>query len=432
MNPRVAPLVRVVGGLSLALLCVQAGLQQHAGEQAEERAPTLEDLVRLPEQAPTPPEPARAALAPLPRFDVPSVHPIPVSCGAACGGFTATSGLFWGSADLPALHVSAPSPDDAAAARGADVPLAFAQAAAHAAVHTTVQAAPPASPDAAPQEPAWPALPPLPSAPGGRGVEPVVAALFEPDLTPPTDTEVATTTTDPQAEGMRPMAGPLEAHPTPEGADPSAAADPPASVGAPFKRSHQPGDKASGRPPAPLAQPPVDHPYAPQRVPANAPGPDGSGPQEPGPGSDHLPSQWPHQSPNQSPDQWPHQSPNQFPNHFPSHSPGQPTVFPGQPGHFPGQVPDDLPSPVPDWLAPSQDPAGLTPTLPLLEDRSVPDRVARGDPPDPLLSPGFDPVALPSDLADPALVTEPGALALLAIAALGLAAARRTRRPTGC
>ena len=384
MNLRTAPVVRVVGGLSLLLLCIQVGLQQNAVEWPEAPPPSLEDVAAVLDDAA--PAARRLAAAPAPSTAPPAGFGLPASCGSSCGGVPAPVELSWGTGHAAAVAVPAPPADEAPPARGADVAVAFAQAAAQSTV------------PAMPEERSWPTSPGLPARPGTPSVQPVVSALFDPDpaqpLQPATD-PVLPAATPPQADGTTPMAVPLDADALPEGAHAP-------SPGAPFKRSGQPGDKAGGRAPVPLAAPPVFHPYG---TPGGSTGGGGTAPGPTGQASADAPGQ---------------------PGAASDPGPGQPpTEFPGLPVEFPGHVPADLPDPAPGWLTPS-----LPPTLPLLEDPSVPDRVAAGEPQpgdNPLLTPRLEPVALPGDVLAAAVVSEPGALALLALAAMGLVA---TRRPT--
>jgi hypothetical protein len=212
-----------------------------------------------------------------------------------------------------------------------------------------------------------PSFPALPPAPGGTPeIEPAVTALFE-----PTSVEPIVTAGAPDAETLPdavvPHAGSRPAHPY----EPQAAPEGPASS-TPFKRGggHTP-DKPEGRADAPL--------------PGN--GPVSSTPPADGP-----------------------RTPNPSPTEFPGHSPN-PGPTPGGPN---------------DWLPPVNPPGPLTwpqdPLVPLLPD--PPDDIANLPlgPDDPLDA------GLPNDLVVVAAVPEPSGLALLAIAALGLAGIGRTRR----
>jgi hypothetical protein len=245
MNPRIAPLVRVVGGLSLALLCVLLGLQQNAGEWAEGPPPTLEDVAAMLDEASTSTtSPLAPAPAAVPLSAPTAVYPALASCGPSCSGVAAPVELSWGTGHVAAARVSAPAEEDTPPARGADVAIAFAQAAAQS-----------AAPAAGPSEPSWPTPPVAPTPPGSGWLQPVVSALFDADPSPPTPTATGPTlptATPPQGTGSTPTAVPLTAQPTPESFVPSATAAP-TGPGAPSKRHRQPGEKANGSTPAPLA-----------------------------------------------------------------------------------------------------------------------------------------------------------------------------------
>ena len=394
MNPQAGPLVRVVGGVSLVLLCVQVGLRLNAPEWEESPPATFDDLAAtVADASPEAPRPAAQPSA-TPSRAVPAVYgAFPAAgCGASCGLHIAAPAEFpWGTGPVATALVTAPPVDELPPARGADVAVAFAQAAAWSA---------PA--DAVPQERPWPAPPVLPTRPGGTWLEPVVSALFDPDPAQPLQPATpAVQPTEAQSDPTTPRAVPLDT----AGMEPAA---PLASAGAPFKRDGQlPADKASGRAPVPLAAPPVT--YGPRGisdggggpVPTREDSPSSLGPDDAGNGPGNAP-----------------------PDNAPDGGPGLPTVFPG-PDDFPGRVPNPLPDRAPEWVAPRQ-----PTTLPLLHDPKVPERVATGEPQpgdDPLLTPRFEPVALPADAVGATAVSEPGALALLAIAAMALAASRRTR-----
>lgn len=387
MNPRTAPLVRVVGGLSLALLCVLLGLQQNASEWAEAPAPSPEDVSPVLDEAisitPAAPAPAPAA---VPLSAPTAAHPALASCGPSCSGVAAPVELSWGTGHVAAARVSAPAEEEAPPARGADVAIAFAQAAAQS-----------AAPAAGPSEPSWPAPPVVPTPPGSGWLQPVVSALFDAD--PPAPTPTATdptlpTASPPQGTGTTPTAVPLTAQPTPEGFVPSATAAP-TGPGVPSKRHRQPGDKANGSTPAPLAA-------------ASVPARGGTGQ---GGGSD--------------PD--------------PSDQPFTDTPSTATSGQGPGQPFSQAPDHVPAWVPPVSGP-GLgpvdnnpqpgvpSPWAPLLSDPPLVDRVAAPQPrAEDLLIPNLEPTASPLEAVVAAVVAEPGSLALLALAALGMAGLQRQR-----
>ena len=396
MTLRTAPIVRVLGGISLAVLCVHLAMQQTSGQWNESPPPTAEEAGAVPDEAPS--TATRPAAPAAPAQSAPSaVDSALASCGSSCGGAAAAPvELSWGAGQVAAARVSAAPVEDTPPARGADVAVAFAQTAAQSAM-----------PAAAPGERGWPSQPAVSTPPGNSGwLEPVVSALLEPDPAPPTPTGTDTPLpTPPQGEATTPMAVPLVAQPTPAGVDPwSPIATPITPAGAPFKRTGQPGDKAGGRAPAPLAGAPVFHPYLPAR------GQGGQGGE--GGGEDPSPSGLPF-----------------------ADTPSSDAPFTDSPGRAPADVPSSVPDWVPAVSGPGQAPVfGHTPLpgapapwVPLLSDPPLVDRVAAGPRarPEDLLTPALEPAATPLDAVVAAVVTEPGSLALLAIAALGLAGLQR-------
>jgi hypothetical protein len=209
-----------------------------------------------------------------------------------------------------------------------------------------------------------------PSRPSGAGtpwIEPTITALLEPESVEPIVTAGA-----PDAEAtpdaVVPHAGSTPARPF----DPLATPEGP-DTSTPFKRGGHTPDKPEGRAAAPL------------------------------PGNEPVPSRPPAGGP-------PYPNPS-------------PTVFPGDapnPGPTPG-------GPL-DWPAPVNPPGPLTwpqqnPLLPLLPDPPLDDIANPPLGPDDTLD-----ARLPNDLVVVAAVSEPSSLALLAIAAMGLAGIGRTRR----
>lgn len=287
-----------------------------------------------------------------------------------CQSLLTSDGLFAGSDPVPSVAVSGEGLGDQAG-QGGGIRVALAGSS-HPSGATSAAADGPDS--------FTPAFPALPSAPGTPEFEPAVTALFE-----PTSVEPIVTAGAPEAETLPdavvPHAGSRPAHPY----EPQAMPEGPATS-TPFKRGggHTP-DKPEGRAAAPL--------------PSNGPVtslPPAGGP----PDTNPAPTEWPGDGPNPGP------------------TPGGPQ----------------------DWLAPMTPPgpltwapnprspdSGSTPPNPLphlFDPEPILDRIVNPPP-----GPG-DPVdaALPNDLVVVAAVPEPSSLALLAIAALGLAGIGRTRR----
>lgn len=384
MNPRTAPLVRVLGGLSLALLCVHTGLQQNASESEGAPPPTLDDFATVLEEAPA--AAPRAKTLALTALPAPSALGSGfVSCGTSCAGVAAPVELSWGTGHVAAAPVSAPVMEEMPPARGADVAIAFAQAA--------VQSVAPAE---TPTERWWPTPPAVSPPPAPGWLAPVVSALFEPDPAQPLHTGSGhTQPTAPPPNGTSPMAVPLSADPTPEGFNPSTNPS-----GTPFKRTRQPGDKANGPAPAPLVAGPVAYPNQP------AGGGQGNGGDHPEDNDDETPA---NTTPvNTTPVNTPDNGPGQASDHVPAWVP--PVSGPGL-----GPV-DNGPQPgVPAPWAPLV-------TAPLV------DRVANPQPrAEDLLVPPLESVTSPLQAVVVAAVAEPGGLALLSLAALGLAGLQRRR-----
>lgn len=388
MNPRTAPLVRIVGGLSLALLCALLGLQQDAGEWAETPAPEDASLSPVLDDASSITPAALPAPAAVPLPAPAAVYPAPASCGPSCSGVAAPVELSWGTGHVAAARVSAPAEEEAPPARGADVAIAFAQAAAQS-----------AAPAAAPSESRWPTPPVTPTPPASGWLEPVVSALFHADPAPPTPmvTDPALpAATPPQGTGTTPTAVPLAAQPTPEAFVPSSVTSAPIDpAGAPAKRPRKPGEKATGSAPAPLAAAPVP-----------ARGGTGQGGETDPNASDPPFTEAP-----------PIDSPGQ--------GPGQPFI--DAPGHVPAWVPP-VSGPGLGPVDNNPQPGVPSPWAPLLNDPPLVDRVAAPQPrAEDLLVPNVEPAASPLQAVVAAAVAEPGSLVLLALAALGLAALQRQR-----
>ena len=278
-----------------------------------------------------------------------------------------SDGLFAGSDHVPSVAVSAEGLGDHAAESGGSIRVALAGSS-HSSGATSAAADGPGS--------FAPAFPALPSAPGTPEIEPAVTALFE-----PTSVEPIVTAGAPDAETLPdavvPHAGTAPAHPD----DPQATPEGPATS-APFKRGGHTPDKPEGRAAAPL----------PGNVPVSS-GPPAGGPSLPH--DDGL--------------------------RAPFERPGDAPVTGQTPG---GPLDDPLP-----WQPPVIPPGPLTwppmnPTLPLFDPSPVLDRIANPPTgPDDTLDD-----VLPNDLVVVAAVPEPSSLALLALAALGLAGIGRTRR----
>jgi hypothetical protein len=295
----------------------------------------------------------------------------------------------WGSGHARAALISAPPTDDAPAPRGADVVLAFAQAAAQ-----PVTAAP------APSGGSWAATPITPMRPGGLWIEPVVSALLDPDPPlQPSNPQTPLAATEPLGEGTTTATVPPDAHAVPAPFDPSLSS--PGTAGTPFKRGTQPSEKPGARSAAPLPNqfqfPNTIHAITPAQ-------PRGSAdPASPNPDSSFDP---PAEAANPSPDATPADAPR-----------GLAPVL--DRGGDPGPTGTG-----PQFSGPAQ--------LPSLNDTGrVLERVATGTPgpgENPFNAPRFEVVALPADLLVAAVVPEPASLLLFAIASFSLAGLGRARR----
>jgi hypothetical protein len=401
MRPRTAPLYRVLGGLSLALLWVPLGNELSPDDMVGMARDTAEDVAAAQAGAAVTAAAQRTQQL-APAISVPSTFPLASPCAPSCSTLLAGmegSHSFWDAGPARAVPVSAPAVDEEAPpARGASVAIAFAQAA--------VQ---PAAAAPTPGGRYTPAEPVMPARPGRLWVEPVVTALFDPDAAEPGPTEgTAEPPTQPDAaapqeEGKTPAAVPADDHAAPAPFDPLSTS-PAASPGAPFKRGSQPSEKPGARAAAPLPSGTAPNGAAPS---GNGPGPSG-----PADGTDPAHAFVPAgEAPNAAPASTPVETPRWSTPVYQGGGPGPAT--PSQPA-----------TPAPQLAGPGS-------LLPLIESIGpVVERIAGGSPAPgehPLLAPRAE-AALPSVLLVVAAVPEPSSLALFGIAAFCLAGLRRARR----
>lgn len=381
MNPRIAPVCRVLGGLSLALLCVPIG--HELTREAPFGATPAEPIAAVPDGSAVPAK--RVAEARSPLGDPPSTLPLGAGCAPSCSTLLAGSGETWEPSHARAAQVSAPPVEELELppAGAVGVAVAFAQAAVEAVNSTPAQTRR--------YEPAQSPMPPQPARParpGGLWLQPVISALLEPAEPATTETtDPQQPAAEPQGEGKTPAAMPPDAHAAPPLFDPSSTS-PAANPGAPSKRGSLPSEKPGARSASPL-------PYGPApNVTAPGGGPPANGPAGTPDGTDPA-------TPVETP-----------PWNNPVFSGGGPgPAAPGQPA-TPSQQPPGSPQPLIEGIGP------------------VVERIAGGDPAPgelPAFTPGLE-AALPSLLLVVAAVPEPASLSLFGIAAFCLAGLRRARR----
>jgi hypothetical protein len=380
MKPRTAPVCRVLGGLSLALLCVPIGHELMRDEMFG--PPPPEPVAAAPE------DPATAATSVAQERsrlgDLPSTLPLGAGCAPSCYTLLASSGEAWDPGHARAALVSAPPVEELPPAGAAGMAIAFAQAA--------VMEVPSTPTQRSRYEPVQPTMPAMPARPGGLWLQPVISALLEPaDPATTASTEPPPRPAEPQGEGAPPAAVPPDAQAAPPLFDPSSTS-PAANAGAPFKRGDKPSEKPGARSESPL-------PYG--------PAPNGTAP------SGNLPARGPAGTPDGT----------------------DPATSFVPVSDAPNAAPVATPAEAPRWNEPvfnGGGPAPATPSpQPLIEGIGpVVERIAGGDPgpgESPALTPRLE-AALPSLLLVVAAVPEPTSLTLFAIAGCCLAGLRRARR----